>query len=206
MRRRSDSSDQTKAVNNGKIIHKSVYEARTMRLGPLGDGIIYILALIWSRDSQVPKSPPHRKSLKYSHTRTRKHTDALRESSHNTALVVCLVCLQVSVCGVRVCVNSVTHLLGYFVWVENARHGHLQFVFLLLGLTQRGFPLLQEQIGGVLTRKFLKGTQRKREHANRCVPPASCHLCHNPLLYNFLFTHTHRTPGNPRGYTTLQDH
>lgn len=84
-----------------------------MQIGPLGDGIVYILAWFWSRDSQVRKSPPHRKSLKYSHTHTlrRKHTDGPQKSSHNTALVVCLVCLGVSevcVCCVFACELSRT--------------------------------------------------------------------------------------------------
>lgn len=98
-------------------------------------------------------------------------------------------------------VNSVTHLLGYFVWVENARHGHLQFVFLLLGQTQWGFPFLQEQVGGVLTRKFLKEHRETHEHVDLCGPPASCHLRHNPPCYNSLSTHTLCTPGDPFTFT-----
>lgn len=84
-----------------------------MQKGPLGDGIVYILALFWSRDSQVQKSPPHRKILKYSHTHTlmRKHTGGPQKSSHNTALAVCLVCLGVSeVCALHVCMQTQSHI------------------------------------------------------------------------------------------------
>lgn len=52
--------------------------------------------------------------------------------------------------------GSVTHLLGDLVRVEDARDGHLDLVFLFLGLTERRLPLLQEQVGGVLARKLLE--------------------------------------------------
>lgn len=157
-----------------------------MQIGPLGDGIVYILAWFWSRDSQVRKSPPHRKSLKYSHTHTlrRKHTDGPQKSSHNTALVVCLVCLGVSeVCVCCVCshANSVAHLLGYFVRIEDARHRHLQLVFLLLGLTQRSLPLLQKQVRGVLACEFLQVHRERFEHFATALPERCClclHLTH----------------------------
>lgn len=41
---------------------------------------------------------------------------------------------------------SVTHLLGDLMRVEDARDRHLDLVFLLLGLTERCLPLLQEQV------------------------------------------------------------
>lgn len=92
-----------------------------MQIGPLGDSIFYILASFWSRDSQVRKSPPCRKSLKYSHTHThtltRKHTDGPQKSSHNTALVMCLVCLGVSaVCVLCICVRTQSHISSGISW------------------------------------------------------------------------------------------
>ncbi len=92
---------------------------RTMQIGPLGDSIFYILALFWSRDSQVQKSPPCRKSIKYSHTHTltRKHTDGPQKSSHNTALVMCLVCSGVSaVCVLCVCMRTQSHISSGISW------------------------------------------------------------------------------------------
>lgn len=132
-----------------------------MQIGPLGDSIFYILASFWSRDSQVRKSPPCRKSLKYSHTHTHTYEKTHRrpteeQPQHRFSHVFSLFRSQRSVCAVHLRANSVAHLLRYFVRVEDARHGHLQLVFLLLGLTQRRLPLLQEQIRGVLTRKFLQ--------------------------------------------------
>lgn len=44
--------------------------------------------------------------------------------------------------------------------VEDTRDRHLDFVFLLLGLTERRLPLLQEQVGRVLACELLKGQQR----------------------------------------------
>lgn len=52
--------------------------------------------------------------------------------------------------------------------VEDSRHRHLDLVFLLLGLTQRRFPLLQEQICGVLSCKLLM--RRKGSHHQVPVP------------------------------------
>lgn len=56
--------------------------------------------------------------------------------------------------------RSVTHLLRQLVGVQDARHRHLQLVFLLLGLAQRQLPLLQEQVRRVLAGKLLQETQR----------------------------------------------
>lgn len=49
----------------------------------------------------------------------------------------------------------VAHLLGELMGVEDAGDGHLQLVFLLLGLPQRRLPLLQEQVCCVLASKLL---------------------------------------------------
>ena len=51
--------------------------------------------------------------------------------------------------------HSVAHLLRELMGVEDAGDGHLQLVFLLLGLPQRRLPLLQEQVCGVLASKLL---------------------------------------------------
>ncbi|TNN65400.1 hypothetical protein EYF80_024340 [Liparis tanakae] len=56
---------------------------------------------------------------------------------------------------------SVTHLLGDLVRVEDARDGHLDLVFLFLGLSKRRLPLLQKQVGGVLAGKLLKRQQER---------------------------------------------
>ncbi len=61
------------------------------------------------------KSPPCRKSLKYSHTLTRKHTDGPQKSSHNTALVVFLVCLGVNAVCV-LCVRTQSHISSGISW------------------------------------------------------------------------------------------
>lgn len=75
---------------------------------------------------------------------------------------VCLfVCLD---CTVWFVWSSVTHLLGDLVRVEDSRDRHLDFVFLLLRLTERRLPLLQEQVGRVLACKLLKGRQRRTRH------------------------------------------
>ena len=70
------------------------------------------------------------------------------------------VCLEY--CTVWLIWRSVTHLLWDLVRVEDTRDRHLDFVFLLLGLTQRRLPLLQEQICGVLACKLLQRWRRTR--------------------------------------------
>lgn len=56
---------------------------------------------------------------------------------------------------------SVAHLLRQLVGVEDAGHRHLQLVLLLLGLTQRRLPLLQEQVRRVLAGKLLQGQNQR---------------------------------------------
>lgn len=48
--------------------------------------------------------------------------------------------------------------------VKDTRDRHLDFVFLLLGLTERRLPLLQKQVRCVLTCKLLEQQQRMRRH------------------------------------------
>ncbi len=74
------------------------------------------------------------------HTHTHTHTTHTHTLSHPLSLPSC----------------SFTHLLRELVRVEDSRDRHLELVFLLLSLTQRRFPLLQEQICGVLARKLLQ--------------------------------------------------
>lgn len=50
---------------------------------------------------------------------------------------------------------SVTHFFWDFVRIEDSRHGHLDLVFFLLGLTQGRLALLQEQVRRVLARELL---------------------------------------------------
>lgn len=55
-------------------------------------------------------------------------------------------CICLEYCTVWLIWCSVTHLLGNLMRVKDTRDRHLDFVFLLLGLTERRLPLLQKQV------------------------------------------------------------
>lgn len=95
--------------------------------------LIYILTWIWSPYNQVLGSflrGPSTVSKAHTPTESRDYSRA-----------------------------SVTHLLRQLMGVEDAGHRHLQLVFLLLGLPQRCFPFLEEQVARVLARKLLRKTR-----------------------------------------------
>lgn len=73
-------------------------------------------------------------------------------------------CICLEYCTVWLIWCSVTHLLGNLMRVKDTRDRHLDFVFLLLGLTERRLPLLQKQVRCVLTCKLLEQQQRMRRH------------------------------------------
>lgn len=126
-------------VNTQKSIHTKNTEL--CKKGPQSDALIIykiLLALFWS--TNIRRDSPRCRGWANSN---RTPPSASLRFCCDWGFVVFVVWILYKFC--RRC-SSVTHLLRDLVGVQDARYRHLDLVFLLLGLTERRFPLLQEQV------------------------------------------------------------
>ncbi len=172
------------------LSYKMLCYVKPKGLGLITDmSLIYILAWIWSTNNQHLDRFSYLSSFDcyvpthtHTHARARTHT---RAHTHTLILHEC---------------ETVQVLIHTFP--PGAREGwgfldrHLELVFLLLSLTQRRFPLLQEQICGVLHLQTPANTQCERlrtAHWNNSNAVSSqvtliCTVCFTLYVFESSFT------------------